>query len=136
MRFLVVGVLATVVSVGGFNVLVHGTPWDGRALLASEPILGWVVANVAGGLIAYAGARSWVFGHRTNGKATVANTALFFGIGAATMLIPLVFLVFSRYALGLNDQLSDNISANVIGLGVSTAARFWLFRRYVFTHVS
>jgi hypothetical protein len=34
--------------------------------------------------------------------------------------------------LGLTDPLSDNIAANVVGLGLGTAARFWAFRRFIF----
>jgi putative flippase GtrA len=48
------------------------------------------------------------------------------------MLIPVLCLAFSRYVLGLTSVWADNISANVIGLGLSTVARFWVFRRYVF----
>lgn len=48
------------------------------------------------------------------------------------MVIPVTCLAVSRYVLGLTGLWADNISANVVGLGLSTAARFWVFRRYVF----
>jgi putative flippase GtrA len=41
-------------------------------------------------------------------------------------------LWISRSALGLDDPLSDNVSANVIGLALATAARFVLNRQLVF----
>jgi hypothetical protein len=34
--------------------------------------------------------------------------------------------------LGLDDPVADNFSANVIGLGLGTLARFWALQRYIF----
>jgi len=48
------------------------------------------------------------------------------------MLIPITCLFLSRDVLGFDDPLSDNISANVVGLGLANAARFFLFRGLVF----
>ena len=45
-----------------------------------------------------------------------------------TMLIPIGCLWISRDVLGLDDPLSDNVSANVIGLVLGLVARFALFR--------
>ena len=39
-------------------------------------------------------------------------------INLATMLIPMACLWISRNVLGLDDPLSDNLSANVIGLAL------------------
>ena len=48
------------------------------------------------------------------------------------MVIPLGCLAFTRYVLGLADPVSDNIAANVVGLGLGTLARFWAIRRFIF----
>ena len=130
LRFLVVGGFATVVSVLGFNMLVHGT-LIGAAPLHRAPIPAYVLVNVAGGVVAYLGMRVWAFSHREV-RDPVRGVVRFFALGALTMLIPVGCLAISRYALGLSDVWADNISANVIGLGLGTAARFWVFRRYVF----
>ena len=45
-------------------------------------------------------------------------------------------LWFSRYVLGLTTPLADNVSANVIGLSLGAAVRFWVFRRYVFDQMA
>jgi putative flippase GtrA len=66
----------------------------------------------------------------------LSNVANFFALGAVTMLIPVLCLAVSRYVLGLSNLWADNISANVIGLGLGTATRFWVFRRYVFLDVA
>jgi hypothetical protein len=41
-------------------------------------------------------------------------------------------LVVSHDLLGLTSLIADNISANVVGLGLGTAFRFLTYRRYVF----
>ncbi|GAA4746503.1 hypothetical protein GCM10023350_34040 [Nocardioides endophyticus] len=129
-RFLAVGGLATAVSLLGFNALVHGTP-IGVAPMHDQPIAAYVLVNVLAGVVAYAGIRMWAFSQRQAGD-PVEGLVRFFAIGAGTMVIPVLCLVASRYALGQTSVWADNISANVIGLGLSTVARFWLFRRYVF----
>jgi putative flippase GtrA len=134
LRFLTVGGLATAVSLVGFNALVHGTLIH-SAPMRDQPIAAYVVANVAAGALAYVGMRLWAFRDREV-EDPVSGMLKFFALGAATMAIPVVCLAFSRYVLGLSDVWADNIAANVIGLGISTAARFWVFRRYVFLDVA
>lgn len=134
LRFLAVGGLATAVSVVGFNALVHGTLID-TAPLRKQPIPAYVLVNVLAGWVAYLGMRLWAFSHREV-RDPMRSVAKFFALGAATMVIPVMCLAVSRYLLGLSDQWADNISANVVGLGLSTAARFWVFRRYVFLDVA
>jgi putative flippase GtrA len=132
-RFLAVGGLATVVSVVGFNALVHGALIN-SAPMGQHPIPAFVAVNVLAGCVAYLGMRLWAFSHREV-RDSVESVVRFFALGAVTMVIPVFCLAVSRYLLGLSDVWADNISANVIGLGVSTAARFWVFRRYVFLEV-
>ena len=129
-RFLTVGGLATLVSFVGFNVLVHGA-LVGGAPLHDQPVPAFVLANVAGGYVAWIGMRVWAFRRREVAD-PVQGLLRFFGLGALTMVIPVLCLTFSRYVLGLDDPVSDNVAANVIGLGLGTAARFWVFRRFVF----
>lgn len=130
LRFLTVGGLATVVSFVGFNVLVHGwlipsTP------LRDRPITGFVLVNAVAGYVAYVGMRAWAFRDRSVAQ-PVEGIVRFFGLGALTMVIPVLCLAFSRYVLRLEDPVSDNVAANVIGLGLGTATRWWVFRRFVF----
>jgi putative flippase GtrA len=133
-RFLLVGGLATAVSFIGFNALVHGLFLD-AAPLRDRPVLAFVLVNVVAGCVAYAGMRAWAFRDRSVSDPTT-GLVRFFGLGALTMAIPVVCLWFSRQVLGLSSPLADNVAANVIGLGLSAAARFWVFRRYVFDQVA
>jgi putative flippase GtrA len=128
-KFLVVGGVATLVSFVGFNALVHGMLL-GRAPLREHPIEAYVLVNVLGGCVAYLGMRWWAFSHREVKDAS--GVVSFFVLGALTMVIPVLCLAFSRYALGLTSPWADNISANVIGLGLGTVTRFYVFRRFVF----
>ena len=132
-RFLAVGGFATVVSFVGFNVLVHGAFIPG-APMHRDPIRAYILVNLVGALVAYAGMRLWAFRHREVPD-PLRGLVRFLVLSTATMAIPVLCLTVSRYVLGLEDVLSDNIAANVVGLALSTAARFWLLRRYVFIDV-
>lgn len=130
-RFLAVGGLATVVALFLFNLLVHGFNTGNRALLPDQPILAYVIANTVGMAISYRGSRSWAFRDRPPRQPDGGLTA-FIAINLVTMLFPIACLMFSRDVLGLDDPISDNIAANVIGLALGLASRFYLFRRFVF----
>lgn len=132
-RFLAVGGVATIVSLFLFNLLVHGYSRSYQPLLADHAIVGYVIANAVGMFVSYRGTRSWAFRHREPVHADGGRTA-YLGITAATLTIPVACLWVSRHVLGLDDPLSDNLAANVIGLGLGTVARFLLIRTWVFRH--
>jgi putative flippase GtrA len=129
-KFLTVGGLATLVAFVLFNALVHGY-FGGPGPLHEQPIVAFVLANTVGMVVSYRGSRSWAFRDR-EAVGPAGGRLAFFVINTVTMLIPVGCLAFTRYVLGLTDPLSDNIAANVVGLGLGTAARFWAFRRFIF----
>jgi putative flippase GtrA len=130
-KFLAVGGVATVVALVLFNLLVHGVASPGP--LNDWPLTAYVVANTIGMLVSYRGSRSWAFRHR-EAVGAVGGRLSFLAINTLTMAFPLLCLAGSRYLLDLDSALADNISANVIGLGIGTVARFWAVRRFVFLH--
>lgn len=130
-RFLAVGGLATLVALVLFNLLVHGFNTEHRALLSDHVILAYVLANTVGMMISYRGSRSWAFRDRPPRHADGGRLA-FVLINVATMTLPIGCLWVSRNVLGLDDPISDNISANVLGLFMGLVARFYLFRTLVF----
>ena len=130
-RYLAVGLGATIAAVTLFNLLVHGLNTGGWAPLNDHPYLGYVLANLVGTVISYRGTRSWAFRHRATTHPDGGRTA-FVAISVATMSIPMACLWVSRNALGLDDPISDNVSANLVGLGLANAARFVLTRQLVF----
>lgn len=134
LRFLAVGGVATAISFVGFNTLVHGLFLPG-APLSGHPLAAFVLVNVVAGCAAYVGMRAYAFRDRTASD-PASGLVRFFGLGALTMTIPVVCLWISRQVLGLSSPLADNVAANVVGLGLGTATRFWVFRRYVFDQVA
>jgi putative flippase GtrA len=127
--FLVVGAVALAVDVGLFNVLVHlGS--DG-GVLREHPLTAKVVSVTASTTVAYIGNRFWTYRNRPRGH--VAREYLLFAVLSAIALgIALGCLAFSRYVLGLDSALADNVAANVVGLGLGTVFRFVSYRRFVF----
>jgi putative flippase GtrA len=130
-RFLAVGGLATLVALFLFNVLLHGMLPGVPDTLGDQPILAYVIANTVGMLISYHGSRNYAFRDRPSTHADGGLTA-FVAINVITMLLPIACLTISRDVLGLDDPVSDNVSANVIGLVLGLGARFYLFRTFVF----
>lgn len=130
-RFLAVGGLATVVALVLFNLLLHGYGSSTLAVLADRPITAYLLANVVGMVVSYRGSRHWAFRDRPPVHADGGRTA-FVVINVVTMALPVACLLVSRRLLGLDDPVSDNVAANVVGLVLGTVARFWLFRRFVF----
>lgn len=132
-RFLAVGLVATVVALILFNWLVHGFGPLSGAWLNDDPEVAYVLANAVGMVISFRGTKVWAFRDRRTRHAD-GGLAAFVVINLATMLIPITCLSLSR-GLGLDDPVSDNVSANVIGLALGNAARFFLFRTFVFLRV-
>jgi putative flippase GtrA len=126
-KFFSVGALAYLVAVGGFNSLVHLK----NAPLASKPLTASIISGVVSILVAYLGNRHWTWKdrQRTGAKREVF---LFFIINGIALLFGVICLAISRYILGLDSALADNISANVIGVGIGTIFRFWSYRTIVF----
>jgi putative flippase GtrA len=81
------------------------------------------------------GNRTIAFRHerRTGPRRVVAREAVeFFAASMLGSVVALVCLVVSHDLMGLRTAADDNISANVIGLGLGTVLRFALYRLWVF----
>lgn len=123
MKFGVVGAVAYIVDFGLFNLLLM--------LQDNKPLTAKTISVVAATIVAYLGNRYWAFRHR-GGSGVARETFLFFAFNAAALVIALACLGGSRYVLGLEGALADNIAANVIGMGLGTLFRFWSYRKFVF----
>lgn len=126
LKFGVVGLSALVVDVGLFNVLLHGGMGRYTAKTASV-----IVAT----MVAYLGNRYWTFRHRGR-RGAGRETALFFTLNAFALVMALACLWVSQHVLGFTGPVADNIAANVVGLGLGTAFRFWSYRQWVFPAVT
>jgi putative flippase GtrA len=132
-RFLAVGLVATIVALILFNFLVHGFNTADFALLNDQPELAYLIASAVGMAISFRGTKDWAFRERPTSHPD-GGVLAFVVINVATMLIPMTCLWISRNLIGVDDPFSDNISANVVGLLLANAARFFLFRSFVFRH--
>lgn len=123
-RFGTVGAAAFVIDVGLFNVL--------RAtVLSNSPLTAKTISVVVATAFAYVGNRHWTYSTRAR-TGVGRETTLFFVTNAVALLISWACLWFTHYALGLDSQLADNISGNVIAVALGTLFRFWTYRTWVF----
>jgi putative flippase GtrA len=122
MKFGVVGGSAYVIDITLFNVLLHAS---------DKPLTSKTISTVVATTWSYVGNRYWTFRRRTRSSVR-REYALFFVLNGIGLLISLFCLWVSHYLLGFTSTLADNIAANVVGLGLGTAFRFWSYRRFVF----
>ena len=127
LKFGSVGAIAYIVGVGGFNLLVHinGAP------LADKPITASLISGFISIVVAYIGNRYWTWRNRPK-HSFQRELIIFFGVNLVGLAFSAVSLAISRYALDLHSALSDNISANIIGVGLGTLFRFFGYRTWVF----
>jgi putative flippase GtrA len=129
-KFLTVGAVAYVVDVGIFNLLRFAGDF---APLAGKPLTAKIISAIVATIVAYFGNKTWTYAHRA-GQSATRELMLFFGLNGVAMAIAVVCLWISHYVLGLDSALADNISANIVGVGLGTIFRFLTYRRFVFTH--
>lgn len=128
LRFAVIGVLSTGVTIAVFNLLVH-TGED--PLLLDHPIEAYVIGMAVGTVVSFTGNRWWVF--EAAGSPNWVNEFVRFAVvNAAATALPSLCLAVSRYVLDLRSVLADNISANLVGLLLATVFRYWAYKLFVF----
>jgi putative flippase GtrA len=129
-RFGLVGGLGFAVDLAVFNLL-RATVLHPDALDAG-PLLAKVASTVVAIAVNWIGNRYWTFGdQRTTRRGREALE--FLAVSLLGMVIGLACLYVSHYVLGLTSPLADNVSANVIGLGLGPAVRFVLYRQWVYS---
>jgi len=128
LKFGVVGLLGVAVDVGIFNLLrvdaLHTSWWINTAIGAK------VVSTSAAIIFNWLGNRYWTFRAERH-KHIVREFLEFVGASLIGMGVALGCLWVSHHVLGLNNLVADNISGNVIGLGLGTIVRFVLYRFWV-----
>ncbi len=128
LKFGLVGAAGLVVDVGVFNLLRYaGSP----GVLEHKPITAKVISVLLATVITYVGNRHWTWADRARGRVRT-EAVLFFLFNGVGLAIALSCLALSHYALGLRSPLADNLSANVVGLGLGMVFRFWTYRTFVF----
>ncbi|MEU9886140.1 GtrA family protein [Sphaerisporangium sp. NPDC051011] len=121
-KFGAVGVVATLVDTGGFNLLHYALGWG--------PPAAKVAGTVAATTFAYLANRHWTWHDRARGGMG-REYVLFFLLNGLALLAGLACIAFAEHVLGLRDPVSLNL-ANLAGYVLGTLFRFWSYRRWVF----
>lgn len=126
LTFLAVGGTGYVVDVASFNEF-RSMP----VLAALDPSVAKVLAVLAAMIVTYVGNRAFTWrGESVHGRRR--EIALFVLFNAIGLGLSVLTLTLSHDVLGLTSRLADNISANVIGLALGTAFRYWSYKKFVF----
>lgn len=116
-----------------YNLLVFWHPAEGwgHGVLFAHPIIAKVLTVSFASCLTYLGNRLWTFGDRPRPH-TTRSVVAFVLVNVIATLLQLACLAFSRYVLGLDSPLADNISGTLIGQVVSTSFRYVTYGRFVF----
>lgn len=122
--FGVVGLIAFIVDVGGYNLL--------RATIMPDQVV-WakVVSASVATLVAWLGHRRLTFRTR-RGRTAPREFILFVLANAGGLAVAAACLFVSHYVLGFTSTLADNIAGNVVGLVLGTLFRYVTYRFFVF----
>jgi putative flippase GtrA len=129
-KFLTVGGLGYIVDVGLSNVLAYGLG-PIPALLEGSPIKSKIISTILSMIVVWLGNRLWTYGDRTT-QSNLRGVVLFVIVNLVGMIISVVPLGVTWYLLDMRDQLTYNLSTNVIGIGLAMIFRFYAYRTWVF----
>jgi putative flippase GtrA len=130
LSFLSVGGAGYVVDVLAFNLL---RSWGPFATL--DPTVARTAAVTAAMVVTYVGNRTLTWrdqsaaGRRREVTLFVVFNVIGFGFSVLT-------LALTHDLLGLTSPLEDNLSANVLGVGLGTVFRYVTYKRFVFAATS
>ncbi len=126
--FGLVGLANLILDVALFNLLLH---------VLDKPLTSKFLASSVALVASYFMNRHWTWRDRLATEEADARRGrealLFFSLSMVGVGIAEVCLLVSHYGLDLTSRWADNISANVIGLGLAMIWRFWSYNRWVFT---
>ena len=133
LKFLVVGGLVFLLDAAMYNMLVfwHPTQGWGEGIMHGSPLTAKVLTIAVASCLTYLGNRLWTFGDRPRPD-TTRSIMLFILVNVIATGLQLACLAFSRYVLGLDSPLADNISGTFVGQIVSTSFRYVTYGRLVF----
>ena len=126
-KFGVVGAVCYGIDIALFNLFLA---------VLHEPITPKVISTVIAATVAFVGNRFWTWRHRER-SGLAREYPLFFGVNLVGLGIGVACLWATHNWLGsywpvLTTAVADNISGNVIGVGLASLFRFWAYRRFVF----
>jgi putative flippase GtrA len=130
-KFGVVGLIGFGLDVLVFNLLRVGV--FGHDHLAQSPIGAKVISVSVAIVFNWIGNRYRTFReHRRKNFLLELGEYVIVSLGG--MAIAVGCLAVSHYVLGFTSLLADNLASNVVGLGLGTLFRFFLYRFWVYGH--
>lgn len=130
-KFGIVGGIGFFINVGLFNLLRVGT--FGNDHFAQSPLGASLIAVTVSILFNWVGNRYWTFREHRRKNFTL-ELIEYSVVSVGGMGFQLLSLYISHYVLGYTSLLADNVSSNLIGLGLGTVFRFALYRFWVYGH--
>jgi processive 1,2-diacylglycerol beta-glucosyltransferase len=127
LTFLAVGGAGYIVDVLAFNWL-RTQP----GLAGLDPTVSKVLAVSAAMVVTYLGNRMLTWRDQAPTTERRREISLFVLFNVVGLGISVALLALTHDVLGLTSRLADNLSANVVGLALGTAFRYWSYRRFVF----
>ena len=127
--FLAIGGIGFVVDAVVYNLLVFAGP----GVLRSAPLVAKTIAVIAGLIVTYVGNRVLTYRDRKTPASTI-QVVRYAVVNVLATAVQLGCLAFSRYVLGLDTVLADNVSGTLIGQALATALRYILYTLWVFPH--
>ncbi len=127
--FLLIGGLAFLIDAATYNLLVFGFGNGGP--MSDLPLPAKIIAIAVASVATFVGNRLWTFRSRET-PTTARQLSLFVVLNLIAMGLQLACLGFSRYVLGLDGVVADNISGTLIGQALATAFRYVTYDRWVF----
>ena len=128
-KYLVVGAVGYVIDVGLFNFL-------SLTLAFLELFYGPIIYKVISATVAisftYLGNSRWTFSTRTGREPGLRRIVLYGVVNVIGLALTVLPLYVSRYVLGFDSLIADNISGNIIGVFLALVFRFYMNRKIVF----
>lgn len=130
-KYIIVGTGGYVIDVGLFNILsiarAQGQP-------DFDPLVIKTISFIVAVIFTYVFNARWTFRQRDFRPEGVSRILRYSLVNVLGLVITLTPLYISRNILGLTNLVADNISANVIGVGMAllfrfTASRLWVFQK-------
>ncbi|WP_245568424.1 GtrA family protein [Nocardia concava] len=130
--FLVVGAIGFVVDAGTYNLLVF---LGGEGPLFHRPLLAKIISIGVATVVTYFGNKWWTYSDH-DGETGARHILIYAALNVMAIGLQLGCLGFSRYVLGLDSPLADNVSGTLIGQAVAMGFRFWAYGKFVFTNAA
>lgn len=132
LKYLFVGAGGYVIDVGVFNVLSIASA---QGQLYLDPYSIKAISFTLAVTFTYVVNSRWTFRKRNARSEGFSRILRYFLVNVVGLLITLIPLYVSRNILGFTSLLADNISANVVGVGLAVVFRFTASRLWVFAKV-